>query len=106
MSDDKSVYMLVLGKIADPAKMGKYQSALTESGLYPKNKGGYRFKGRPIEIFEGEWPENGAAVIAKFPSAEDARNFWYSDEYQNAIKPLREGAGEFTVALFEETDET
>ena len=105
MSDDKPVYMLVIGQINDGQKMGAYQAALTASELYPKNNGGYQVRGRPIEMFEGEWPGNQAVVIAKFASADDARNFWHSDTYQNEIKPLRAGAGSFTVALFEALDE-
>ena len=105
MSDEKAAYMLVIGQITDGQKMGAYQAALTASALYPKNNGGYQVRGRPIEMFEGEWPGNQAVVIAKFSSADDARNFWNSDVYQNEIKPLRAGAGSFTVALFEAVDE-
>lgn len=101
---DKAAYMLVTAKVKDGQKMGNYQKALMESGLYPKNEGFYLTKGRPIEIFEGEWPDNQAVVIAKFPSADHARNFWHSDEYQNQVKPLRDGAAEISVALFEESD--
>ncbi len=104
MSDDKPAYMLVVAKITDGDKMGNYQGALMESGLYPKNTGGYLVRGRPLEIFEGEWPGNQAVVIAKFASAQHARDFWYSEQYQNQIKPLRQGAGEFSVSLFEEID--
>ena len=105
MSDEKAAYMLVIAQIDDGQKMGAYQAALTASGLYPKNNGGYQVRGRPIEMFEGEWPGNQAVVIAKFASADDARNFWNSDVYQNEIKPLRAGAGSFTVALFDALDE-
>jgi uncharacterized protein (DUF1330 family) len=105
MSDSKPAYMLVIGQINDGKKMAAYQAALEASGLYAKNEGAYEVKGRPIEMFEGEWPSNQAVVIARFASAEHARNFWRSDTYQNEIKPLRAGAGHFTVALFEESDD-
>jgi uncharacterized protein (DUF1330 family) len=104
-SDKKAAYMLVVAQIHDGKKMGQYQAALTASELYPKNHGDYQVRGRPIEMFEGEWPGNQAVVIAKFASADDARSFWHSDVYQNEIKPLRAGAGSFTVALFEELEE-
>lgn len=105
MTDTKPAYMLVIGRIEDGQKMAQYQAALTASGLYPRNEGGYLVRGRPIEMFEGEWPGNQAVVIAKFASADHARNFWHSDTYQNEIKPLRAGAGDFTVALLEELAE-
>ena len=105
MSDDKPAYMLVIAQIEDGDKLATYQGELLASGLYPKNQGGYLVRGRPLEIFEGEWPGNQAVVIAKFASARHARDFWYSDQYQHHIKPLREGAGQFSVALLEELNE-
>ena len=97
---DGPVLMLVLGTIEDRDKMAKYQGALMESGLYPENQGYYIAVGRPIEMFEDEWPAKQGMVIARFPSLEHARSFWYSEEYQKRIKPLREGAGTFNVSVF------
>ena len=99
-SDDRPVYMLVVGDIRDRDKMGAYQKALMESGLYPQNGGYYLATGKPVEMFEGEWPQSQGVVIAKFPSLEHARSFWHSDTYQKRIKPLREGAGTFNVSVF------
>ena len=104
MSNEKPAYMLVVATIEDSDKMVDYQRALTASGLYPDNHGGYLVKGRPLEIFEGEWPSNQAVVIAKFASAQNAHDFWHSEQYQEQIKPLRQGAGRFSVSLFEEID--
>lgn len=104
MSEDqeKAVYMLVIGQIEDREKMNAYQNALMESGIYQENHGHYVAFGKPVEMFEGEWPDNQAAVIAKFPSLAAAQSFWNSDVYQNKIKPLREGAGNFNVSVFPE----
>jgi len=41
----------------------------------------------------------------RWPSAEQARTFWGSDEYA-AAKPLREGTGEFRVILVEGVQQT
>lgn len=98
--NDEAVYMLVVGQITDSEKIGKYQGALMESGLYPKNEGHYIAFGRPVEMFEGDWPQDQAIVIARFPSREHAQRFWNSEEYQQRIKPLREGAGTFNVSVF------
>ncbi len=104
MSDDDTtpVYMLVIGQIKDREKMAAYQAALMESGLYPQHGGHYIAVGRPVEMFEGEWPDDQGMVIAKFPSLSHARAFWSSDTYQKKIKPLREGAGSFNVSVFPE----
>lgn len=98
--EDKPVYMLVVGQIEDRKKMAAYQDALMESGLYPDHEGHYVAFGKPMEMFEGDWPGNQGMVIAKFPSLRQARAFWTSDRYQNEIKPLREGAGTFNVSVF------
>jgi uncharacterized protein (DUF1330 family) len=98
---DKPVYMLVVGQVEDRDKMGAYQGALMESGLYPQHEGHYVAFGKPVEMFEGDWPENQGQVIARFPSLAQARAFWYSEEYQKRIKPLRHGAGTFNVSVFE-----
>lgn len=97
-----AVYMLVMGRVTDPEKMARYQQALTETGLYAANDGHYVAFGKPVDIFEGQWPDNQAMVIAKFPSLEKARSFWLSDTYQNEVKPLREGAGDFIVSVIPE----
>ena len=99
-NDESAVYMLVVGKITDKEKLAKYQAALMDSGLYPQNEGHYVAFGRPIEMFEGDWPDNQAIVVAKFPSHAHAQRFWNSEEYQQRIKPLREGAGTFNVSVF------
>ena len=98
--EDKPVYMLVIGQIEDREKMAAYQSALVESGLYPKHEGYYVAFGQPVDMFEGEWPDNQGMVMARFPSLRQARAFWNSEEYQERIKPLREGAGTFNVSVF------
>jgi uncharacterized protein (DUF1330 family) len=103
MSETKPAYMVVVAEVTDGKKLANYQGALMASGLHLQNEGEYVAKGQPLEMFEGDWPDNQRLVIERFPSAEHARKFWYSDQYQNKIKPLRDGAGRFTVALFEES---
>lgn len=48
---------------------------------------------------EGDWGTT-RVVISRWPSMEAARAFWFSPEYQQAIK-LREGTGTFRVTLLE-----
>jgi len=98
--EETPVYMVVIGNITDRDKMGRYQKALMESGLYPRYGGYYIAAGKPVEMFEGDWPESNGMVIARFPSRDAARKFWNSEIYQEKIKPLREGAGTFQVSLF------
>jgi uncharacterized protein (DUF1330 family) len=96
------VYMVVLGTVTDPAKMAVYAKALAESGLYERHDGHYLSVGKAVSDFEN-WPAGQSCVIATFPDQAAAESFWRSDIYQNEIKPLRDGAGDFQVGLFAAT---
>ena len=54
-------------------------------------------------IRDSDWGD-ARIVIHRWPSREQARAFWHSDEYQ-AIKPLRAGTGTFRVTLVEGTQQ-
>jgi uncharacterized protein (DUF1330 family) len=97
---ERPAYLLVTAKVADRAKMAAYTEALAASGLYAKHGGRYLFVGPAANPVE-DWPQGQSAVLAIFPSRAAAEAFWFSDAYQNDIKPLRDGAGEFHVAIFE-----
>jgi uncharacterized protein (DUF1330 family) len=92
-------YLLVTATVSDPARLAVYNQALAASGLYPRHGGRYIFLGRAAENLEN-W-DGKAVVCAEFPDLAAAHAFWNSAEYQNDIKPLREGAGTFHVAIFE-----
>lgn len=101
MSDvERPAYLLVTAKVGDRVKMSAYTKALAESGLYAKHGGRYLFVGPPGRTVE-DWPEGQSAVLAVFPSRAAAEAFWFSDVYQSDIKPLRDGAGAFQVAIFD-----
>ncbi len=99
MAANQRVYMVVTGIVSDPVRMLTYAKALADSGLYPKHGGQYLALGQAAANFEN-WPAGQSCVIAEFPDLASAEAFWWSDQYQNEIKPLREGAGTFTVAVF------
>lgn len=99
-SDSRPAYLLVTAKVSDRTKLTAYTKALADSGLYAQHGGRYLFVGPPALPLEN-WPGGQSVVLALFPSRAAAEAFWNSATYQDDIKPLREGAGEFSVAIFE-----
>ena len=97
---ERPAYLLVTATVTDRTRMAAYSKALADSGLYAKHGGRYLFvgpPGRPVE----DWPAGQSAVLAAFPSRATAEAFWFSETYQNDLKPLRDGAGNFQVAIFD-----
>ena len=99
-SESKPAYLVVTAKVTDGPRMGAYAKALAESGLYARYGGHYQFIGKAAAPLEN-WPEGTSIVCAWFPSRAAAEAFWADAKYQNDVKPLRAGAGEFNVAIFE-----
>lgn len=93
-----SVYMIVLGTVFDrPAFMSGYAAKLPP--LYDRFGGEYVALSGQLEIFEGD-PGFESVVISKWPSAEAARAFWTSPDYEALIRARTENNwGEFTVVI-------
>ncbi len=96
----RPAYLLVTARVSDGARMAAYSRALAESGLYARHGGHYLFIGKAVQPLE-DWPEGTSIVCAHFPSRAAAEAFWHDAQYQDVVKPLREGAGEFHIAIFE-----
>jgi uncharacterized protein (DUF1330 family) len=97
-SEERPHYLVVTATVTEPEKMRAYNAKLAETGLYAAHGGRYVLIGRPVETLEN-W-DGRAVVVAEFPSRAAAEAFWWSDTYQRLVKPLREGAGTFHVAIF------
>jgi len=100
-ADAKPAMMIVEGVNEKPEQFKKYADALKASQLYERLEGYYEAIGDPVEVHEGLWDEKKFFVVVRFPCAERIRQFWNSNTYQ-AIKPMREGAGDVRVIVFEE----
>ncbi|MFN2098521.1 cupin domain-containing protein [Altererythrobacter sp. MF3-039] len=100
---DDPVIMAVMGPTHDRERMIAYAQAIAATGMYQR-LGAYYLNGFPIAHFEGEAPENHALLLVRFPCLENAKAFWYSDEYQNNIVPMRQNpsAGDYLVRVYPE----
>ena len=93
----KPGYMVVMGKNYNREDLMPYSQSLPP--IYAKYQGAYVAFAAKVETFEGAYPYQ-SMIISKWPSIENARQFWNSPEYAEARK-LREGVGEFDVIAFE-----
>lgn len=90
-----SAYIIVEAIITKPQEFAAYAQAVP--AVVAKYHGNYRILGGEVETLEGDWGTT-RIVMHEWPSMEAARAFWHSDEYA-AVKPLREGTGQFRVIL-------
>jgi 2-iminobutanoate/2-iminopropanoate deaminase len=99
------VVMVVLGELSErgfqrPADGSPgYGEQLRQSRLYERYEGWYLLSGRPAEVFEGRFDARRMLLAAEFPCLEAARQWYHSDDYTR-IRKLRDGAGEFTIAVW------
>lgn len=90
-------YIVVEAIITRPENFAPYARAVPP--VVASFGGEYLVLGGEQEALEGDWGD-ARIVIHRWPSREQARAFWHSEEYQ-AIKPLRAGTGTFRVTLVE-----
>lgn len=98
---DKPVYLVISVDRFDRVKARPYAEAMRASGIVKRNEGSYRISGRPAQVLEGDWPQDRGFVIEHYPCRAAFDRMWLSAEYQEKLKPLRAGTGDYTIALFD-----
>ncbi len=101
-----SVYIIVEGYNLDYEKIMAYVGAvrglMADSGSLLQKFGGrvlVRSVKGSYEMLEGEDGPDLYQVL-EFPTVDQAKGFWLGEEYQE-VKKLRDGAGDFRIALIE-----
>ncbi len=101
-------YMLVMGGIEDLSTVPDMERANSYGpavwDLVESYDAFYLIRTTPTVVYEGDWPDWRATVVSKWPCRETGVEFWYSDAYQNIVKPLRENAGAYIVGMFDARD--
>jgi len=93
-------YVVAMLHVNDPEAFGLYAGAV--GAVTEKFGGHYLFAGPGSTVLEGDPAPNGMAII-EFPSAEDARRWYESEEYAPLIE-LRQSAASSVLVLTPDTD--
>ncbi len=78
-----SAYVISEVEVTDPVLMGKYRTLAEDS--IAKYGGRYLVRGASIDVVEGEWPPEKSLIIVEFPTMENARKWYASPEYAEAL---------------------
>jgi uncharacterized protein (DUF1330 family) len=93
-------YMLAVCNITNPKpEMKEY--AEKAAVLIKQHGGKYLMRGMPVENYDGDILDGKAVICAEFPTMDDLQAFIKGDEYQNNVKHLRDGTGEYHIAFYE-----
>ena len=88
-----AAYVVIRAKADEPSLLKDYQAVAPS--IIEKYKGKFLVRGGEVVSLEGP-EESRRIVIIEFPGLDDAKKFYFSDEYNSAIE-LREGKAEFEI---------
>ncbi len=95
-----SAYIVMRIQVSDPSKLKSYQEVAPS--IIEKYNGKLKVRGGEVVSLEGPNEER-RIVMVEFPSIEDAKKFYYSEEYENAIK-LRSDIADFEMIAVDGID--
>jgi uncharacterized protein (DUF1330 family) len=95
-----AAYMLAVCKITNPKPEMKQYAELS-GALIKKHGGKYLMRGKPVENYDGDILQDKVVILAEFPTMEALQAYIKGDEYQNNVKHLRAGTGEYHIAFYE-----
>lgn len=93
-------YILTVVELTQVTEDFKRYSAAA-AALSKQFGGEYLVRGKPSRVYEGKLFEGKSVVLSRFPSMEQLKAFYESDEYQKNLKPLRANTGIYDIASFE-----
>lgn len=92
-----SAYFIVDNEVTDPAGFEEYRKQVPAT--LEKYGGKILVRGGQIQMLEGDWKPK-RLVVTEFPSIEQARR-WYDSEDYRALKALRLRSARGSVVLVE-----
>jgi uncharacterized protein (DUF1330 family) len=92
-----AAYIIAMVDVRDPGRYGDYRKMVLPT--ITAYGGRFIARGGKTEVLEGPWQRN-RVVILEFPTFDQARAWWASDEYAEA-KALRQATSDGTLVLIE-----
>ncbi len=93
-------YILTVVELKNVTEDFKRYSA--QAAALSKQFGGqYLIRGKAAKVYEGELFANKSVVLSRFPSMDQLKAFYESDEYQKTLKPLRARSGIYDIGSWE-----
>ncbi len=89
-------YIVATVRIHDLVRFAEYGKAI--AGLSERHGGEYLLRGAVAETLDGPDSNGERVVVSRFPTAEAARGYIHSTEYQTAAA-MRAGAADVTMRL-------
>lgn len=89
-------YIVAEVKVHDAEAFDRYRALSTAA--VEQYGGRFLVRGGAAEILEGPWSAPQRLIVVEFDTVEQAKRFYYSDEYQKARK-VRENAGEMNMLV-------
>jgi uncharacterized protein (DUF1330 family) len=90
-----SAYVVVQVTVTEPEKYDEYKTQVAPT--IEAHGGRYLVRGGATETLEGDW-DPGRLVILEFPTVEQAKAWWASEEYRQP-KALRHAAATSMVLV-------
>lgn len=84
-----AAYLIAQVKVTDPEIFAKYSSQVP--GVIEQYGGRYLVRGGATEAVEGSWTP-ARLVVVEFPSIEQLKRFYHSDEYAPLIELRNQSA--------------
>jgi uncharacterized protein (DUF1330 family) len=90
-------YVIARIVVTDPEAYSEYRAGVLET--VERYDGRFLVRGGGFDVLEGEWPDERVVVI-EFPSIDEARAWYDSDEYQPLAR-MRQSASPGNIILVE-----
>ena len=98
-----AAYFVALAKVTDETEgLAEYVRLSAELGA--KLGAEYVVRGPAETVYEGDYLQDRAVIVYKWPSMQVAKDYYESEEYQKRVKPLRDNTGIYDIGVFEEVE--